>query len=195
MENFSINGYLVYGSIGLIVVLFYYIVRLQTKISAANENEEKLFRETYFDPITKLPNKKNIKYIFDEQISRTIRHNQSFTVLAIKINNYGKIKEKSIELAHKFIYEASNVIIRLTRDEDLVSCVDEDVFIILFNEYLEGDKYQLILQRLKDGFEQQLKGIDIECEVSMGVSQYPTDGTDADILIEKAILQALSKQF
>lgn len=136
-----------------------------------NKNEEKLFQEAYFDPVTKLPNKKNIMYVFDEQISRTLRHDRAFTVLVIKINSFGKIRENSIKMADKFVYEVSNVIIKLTRDEDLVSRIDEDVFMILFNEYLEGDKYQLILKRLQTGFERLPKGVDVECDISMGISQ------------------------
>jgi diguanylate cyclase (GGDEF)-like protein len=195
MENFSINGYLAYVCVGLIIILLYYIIRLRARMSSTKKRKEELIKEAYFNPITNLPNKKNIKYVFDEQIGRTLRHNQSFTVLAIKINNYEKIKGNSIDLAHKFIYEASNIILKLTRDEDMVSHVADDTFLILFNEYLEGDKYQLILKRLKEGFSEHLEGVDIDCDASMGVSQYPEDGTDADVLIEKAILQAVSKQF
>ena len=195
MENFNFNEYLLYICFGFILVLLYYVIRLRSGINIAKKRKEDLIQEAYFNPITNLPNKKNIKYVFDEQIGRTLRHNQSFTVLAIKINNYEKIKENSIELAHKFIYEASNIIIKLTRDEDLVSHVADDTFIVLFNEYLEEDKYPLILERLKKGFSEHLNDIDIDCEASMGVSQYPNDGTDAEVLIEKAILQAVSKQF
>lgn len=195
MENLSMNEYVTYIGAVVIVILLYYIVRLRITIATIKQRKEKLIKEAYFNPVTNLPNKKNIKFVFNEQIDRTLRHNQSFSVLAIEINNYEKIKETSIELANKYMYEASNIILKSTRNEDLIAHVDDNVFIILFNEYLEGDNYQIVVNRIKKGFKEKPDDIELEYDVSMGVSQYPVDGTDSDVLIEKAILGAVSKQF
>lgn len=180
----------------VIVGLVYYIIRLKSAISSIKARKELLVKEAYFNPITNLPNKKNIQYVFDEQIGRTLRHNKTFTVLAIKINNYSQVKETSAELANQFMYEASNIVIQSTRDEDLAAHIDEDTFIILFNEYLEGELYQVVIDRLKKNFYKNTpQEIKVSFDVSMGISIYPVDGTDSEVLLEKAIKEAVSKQF
>lgn len=194
MENMYQYGILI--SLVVIVALVYYVIRLKYSLSVLSKRKEKLMKEAYFHPVTNLPNKTNIQYVFDEQIGRTLRHNKSFTVLAIKINNYYQVKETSIELVKKFMYEASDIIIKSTREEDLASHVEDDIFIVLFNEYLEGDQYYIVIDRLKKNFQKhKSKTINIAYDVSMGVSTYPVDGTDSAILLEKAIEEAKSKQF
>ncbi len=180
----------------LIGGLVYYIIKLQNKIATIEASKELLVKEVYFNAVTNLPNKKNIQYVFNEQIGRTLRHNKTFTVLAIKINNYEQVKKTSVESANKFMYEASNIIIQSTRDEDLTAHIEEDTFIVLFNEYLEGDLYKIVIDRLKKNFYQNTpQDIKVSYDVSMGISTYPVDGTDSEILLEKAINEAMSKQF
>ncbi|MFT7859352.1 MAG: diguanylate cyclase [Sulfurimonas sp.] len=195
MENLYQYG--LYILIVIVVVLGLYLLRLRAELSSIKRSKEKVIQEAYFNPISNLPNKKNIKYVFDEQIGRTLRHNRSFTVLAVKINNYQEVKKGSVKLANKLIQIASDIIIQDTRGEDLAAHVDDDVLIILFNEYLEGDNYHIVLDRLKDSFKKskELQHEGIEFEISMGISTYPHDGKDSDSLIEKAISQAVSKQF
>ncbi|WP_193114378.1 GGDEF domain-containing protein [Sulfurimonas marina] len=159
------------------------------------ERKERLIKEAYFNPVTNLPNKKNIKFVFDEQIDRTLRHNQSFLILAIKMNNYHQLKNQSTELVNEFMYEASNIIIKSTRNEDLVAHIYDDIFIILFNEYLEEDNSHIVIERLQKGFSENPVDIDASYDVSMGLTKYPNDGTDSETLIEKAIAKAESKQF
>lgn len=194
MEN--ISSYYLYILMALVLILTFYVIRLQSRIRTLSEKEGKLIKEAYFHPVTQLPNKRNIKYVFEEQIDRTLRHNQSFTVLAIKVNNYESVEEKSEGLLKKYLCNISDVILHSTRDEDLIAHVVDDVFIVLFNEYLEGDNYQIVMERLQKGFTESADTeTNTQYDVSMGISQYPTDGTDSEVLIEKAIFEAVSKQF
>lgn len=196
MKELCMPDYYVYVFIVFIGLLILYILRLKMSLHTKKHREEELILDAYFHPVTHLPNKKNISYVFDEQIGRTLRHNRSFFIFAVKIQNYVKLKNNSPELAEQFIREASDILISSTRDEDLIAHIDDDTFIILFNEYLEGDNYKIVLQRLKNGFEDKIHSkLEIAFEPSIGMSIYPEDGTDGDILIEKAVLQAKSKQF
>ncbi len=188
--------YWVYIALVIVLLLTFYIVFLKVRMAEAKRLQNKYIHDAYFHPVTNLPNKTNIELIFDEQIDRTLRHNQSFTVLAIKLNNYQELKETSEETANKYLYEASNLIIATTRDEDLAAHIEDDVFIILFNEYLEGKNFHVVLERLQKNFsEVQENGVGVAYNVSMGISVYPNDGTDSEVLIQKAISEAESKQF
>ncbi|QOP40958.1 diguanylate cyclase [Sulfurimonas marina] len=189
------NEYYIYIATAIILVLIFYIIRLRMRLHNMQERKERLIKEAYFNPVTNLPNKKNIKFVFDEQIDRTLRHNQSFLILAIKMNNYHQLKNQSTELVNEFMYEASNIIIKSTRNEDLVAHIYDDIFIILFNEYLEEDNSHIVIERLQKGFSENPVDIDASYDVSMGLTKYPNDGTDSETLIEKAIAKAESKQF
>ncbi|WP_304543030.1 GGDEF domain-containing protein [Sulfurimonas microaerophilic] len=189
------NEYYIYAGIAVILVLIAYIIRLRITINSMQEGKDRLIKEAYFNPVTNLPNRKNIKYVFDEQIDRTLRHNQTFLILAIKMNNYHQLAEQSTELVNEFMYEASNVIIKSTRNEDLVAHIEDDTFIILFNEYLKEDNSHIVIERLQKEFLEDPVDIDASYDISIGLCKYPNDGTDSDTLIEKAIAKAESKQF
>ena len=177
-------------AIGVVFVLLIYIVRLKRQMHERKNDEMLLLHENYFDPITKLPNRENVEYIFEAQIDRSLRHNQSFYILALQLKNLDEIKALSKDLLISFLKEASDIMVKATRDEDLAAHVQEDVFVILFNEYLDGDKYKIVVERLeKDFAESKFKYQDLEYgyEIGIGTSQYPVDGKNGAELIEAAI--------
>ena len=175
---------------GLVFILLFYVIRLKRQIHEMKNNDMLLLQENYFDPVTNLPNRENVEYIFEAQIDRSLRHNQSFYILAIRLENLNEIKELSKDVLIHYLQQASDIMIRATRDEDLAAHIQEDVFVILFNEYLDGDKYKIVVDRLKEDFAKstcKYQDLEYGYEIGIGTSKYPDDGKTATELIEAAI--------
>jgi diguanylate cyclase (GGDEF)-like protein len=180
----------------ILVVLLFISVYINIKQSSVAKHREKessiLIKKAYFDMDTELPNSKNIELVLDEQIARVSRHDKSFMLAVVKIDNYGDIKNLSIQRAKELIIEASNRILILTRDEDSLARIAEDKFLIVFNEYLTEENSELITQRIQSVFEKKFehdKGM-TNIEITIGLSKYPNDASDSEGLINRALHRA-----
>jgi len=178
----------------LLLVSLYFNFKLLRTIKRHNQNDNALIKNAYFDPVTELPNRANIELVVDEQIDRALRHNQTFLVTIVKIINYHDVKIRSKELADEFMLEASNRLLSSIRDEDIAGHISDDGFIIVYNEYLDEVNYDIIVNRIKASFAEEPHmntKYHIEYNISIGHTKYPNDGTDATLLIDRAIHNAL----
>jgi len=191
------NNWIEYLSLGvsiLFLISLYYNFKFLKTINNSNQNSSALIKSAYFNEVTELPNRANIDLVISEQIDREKRHNKSFLVTIIKIINYHEIKLRSKDLADNYMLEASNRLLSSVRDEDIVGHVTEDGFIIVFNEYLQDNNVDIVLNRIEAAFKEK-PHIDtkynIEYKISLGTVKYPEDGISGDLLIERATQQAL----
>jgi len=186
--------YIMSGVIFLLFISIYFNFKFFNSLKKYKLNENQLIRGAYFNPITDLPNRANIELVISEQIDRALRHNQTFLVSIIKVLNYYDVKLHSEELAAEYIVDASDRLLSCVRDEDIVGHITEDGFIIVFNEYLDEENYDIIITRIKERF-LQTPNLDtkyqIEFKISCGHTKYPDDGTDVKLLIERATQNAL----
>jgi diguanylate cyclase (GGDEF)-like protein len=167
------------GFVLLVGAFFYY--RQYSKLQQVTESESKLIDEVYFDSLTNLPNHKNIDIILNDQISRCQRHNKSFFIAYIKINNINEIfRTSSKEHGNKIIQKAADQIYTCIRNEDMVGHITRDNFIIIFNEYLEENKLEHIFKRLHDSLKNDF-------DISIGISKFPNDSQDAQSLISCSV--------
>ena len=178
----------------LLLISLYFNFRMSRVIKRQRESENVLIKSAYFNPVTELPNRANIELVLGDQIDRALRHNQNFLVTVVKVINYHDVKVRSKELADEFMLEASNRLISSVRDEDIVGHITDDGFVIVFNEYLDEENYDIIVKRINAAFVEAPHintKYHIEYKIEIGHTKYPNDGTDAALLIDRAIHNAL----
>ena len=170
-------------------VSLFFNVKQRRTIKKHQENDNVLIQNAYYHPVTSLPNKENIKIVISEQIDRVLRHDKSFLIISIRIKNYHEVKLHSEVLANEFIIEAGDRLLQNTRDEDIVGHISDNTFVVVFNEYLEDENYNILLKRIEECFNEppQLNTkYNIEFKISIGTCKYPDEATDAVSLLEKA---------
>jgi len=194
MSESQFLQYYMYASLPILLISLYLNYRYKKELKRRKESDEVLIRNAYFNPITELPNRENINIVLSEQIDRAFRHQQTFLLTVIKVKNYHEVDLHSKELGDAFIREASERILENIRNEDFLAHVTDDGFVIIFNEYLDEDNYDIIINRITKAFEEK-PHIDtkynIKFDISIGRSKYPDDGTDGNILIDRATQDAL----
>ena len=169
--EFMMCEYWLVVAIALFVATLFYNIKLNKKIKERVSGDAALIKNAYFHKLTQLPNKKNIEIIIHEQIERSKRHDKSFLVAVIEVLNYQE--EKITTLSH--------IIQESLRDEDIVAHIEENLFLVLFNEYLEEDNFSILLHRLQRNIHESK-----EFHVAIGKSQYPRDAQDVNGLIYEA---------
>jgi len=164
------------------------------KVKEDSVNIKTLIKSAYYNMVTELPNRDNILLMLNDQIQRVSRREKSFIVTVIKISNYFDVKVRSLELANNFMREASDRILDSIRDEDNVGQYSDDSFVILFNEYLSEENYEIVIKRIEEAFGEKPHlhtKYEIEYEISIGKAIYPRDAKNSEKLLEVAMTNAL----
>nr|WP_321265542.1 GGDEF domain-containing protein [uncultured Sulfurimonas sp.] len=194
MENFSLLHYSLVFLIVLLLISLYFNIKQRKQAKEREESDLVLIKKAYFDAETNLPNKNNIEIIINEQIARASRHKKSFIVASIKVLNYHEINIRSKSRAQELIIESSDRLLNSIRNEDILSRICDNGFIIVFNEYLEEENLNIILKRINLAFEEQFKHDrgSLNVQVSIGKSIYPHDATESQELINDAVRKSLN---
>ncbi len=196
MQECELYQYSVLLLVVLLVLSLFFNFKQRKNIKKRQKDDNILIKNAYYHPVTSLPNKENLKIVISEQIERAIRHDKVFLILLIKIKNYYEVKLHSNVLANEFLIEASNRLLQSTRDEDIIGHISDDAFVIVFNEYLEEENYNILLKRVEESFTKPPElntKYNIDFKISIGTCKYPNEANDADLLIEKARNKAIER--
>lgn len=151
--------------------------------------EEQLRHAAHHDMLTGLPN----RVLFNDRIDQAVKHaerNQTgLAVLFLDLDNFKPINDR---FGHKVGDELLQVVAgRLSssmRTMDTVTRLGGDEFVILLEEITERETADRILQKIVETVAKpcRIDGHDIEIGISIGISIYPEDGTDAKSLLHHA---------
>ncbi|WP_457749627.1 GGDEF domain-containing protein [Sulfurimonas sp.] len=194
MQGCELYQYYMFLITAFLLVSLFFNIKQRQNIQKRQENDNILIKNAYYHPVTSLPNKENIKIVISEQIDRALRHNKSFLIILIRIKNFYEVKLHSEVLANEFIIEASNRLLQSTRSEDILGHISDNTFVIVFNEYLEDENYNIVLKRIEESLNEppQLNTkYNIDFKISIGTAKYPDEANDAVSLIEKARNEAI----
>jgi diguanylate cyclase (GGDEF)-like protein len=166
---------------------------LDEQFAAAVEQEKGARHASFHDALTGLPNRALFHDRLEHGLAQAKRHRWSLVVMFLDLDDF-----KIINDAHG--HEAGDAVLRTvatrlaetTRSDDTVSRHGGDEFVYLLNEGKDEANITSIAEKLiraiKAPCEIVVDGLRIEVIVgaSIGISMYPKDGANADILLRAA---------
>lgn len=168
--------------------MFISLDKLANRIKESNDENNILNEEismlAYTDFLTKLPNRLYLSSEIDEYIIQEIK----FALLFIDLDDF---KNYNDTIGHaygdKILIAVGKILNSPNKNTRFVSRYGGDEFILLvkFNDITEIDD---VIEDLYKDFHNPItvEGDEIEIDISIGVSLYPQDGTNASELIRKA---------
>ena len=170
-------------SIILIITLFLFLLfKTINKIQIITQENYK-YLATH-DILTKLPN----RLLLSKEIDKRIERKKSFYLIYIDLDNFNHVNNT---YGHTFgdnlLKKVSMKLKKLLEKKSFMSRQSGDEFIILY----EGDckdKVILFLKKIFDSFSLPfiINNTEIFIGTSMGISKYPQDGNNAEILLSKS---------
>ena len=158
-------------------------------ITKENENELLKNNLSYFDSLTKLPN----RILFEDRVNSRVaalkRTQKKMAILFIDIDNFKDINDTfGHSIGDKFLIEVSMYIKKFLREKDTLARLGGDEFSILLDDIDMISDIVPIANRIVNKFN---KPITIDSNklysgVSIGISIYPDDATNYDGLIKAA---------
>ncbi|MBW8067024.1 MAG: EAL domain-containing protein, partial [Ferrovum sp.] len=153
------------------------------------ESEARFIYQANHDRLTGLPN----RHLLQDRLSRAIRlaeRNQSrLAVLFLDLDNFKWVNDS---LGHatgdQLLISVSQRLQTGVRASDTVARLGGDEFVVLLQQPAGHQELAIVAEKLIEIIEQPivLGGYDFHTTTSIGISIYPEDGADSDILLKHA---------
>lgn len=162
---------------------------LFSDITKIKENEELIWTQANFDPLTGLPNRRMFHDRLQQEIRKAHRANLSLALMFLDLDRF---KEVNDTLGHGMgdllLKEAAQRLTHCLRETDTVARLGGDEFIVILSELDKLDSTervaQDILQKLAEPY--QLDDEVLYVSASIGITLFPEDAIEIDALIKNA---------
>ncbi len=167
----------------------YRYVALFTDITERKQFEELIWRQANFDALTRLPNRQMFHDRLQHEAKKSHRSGRPMALLVIDLDRF---KEVNDALGHHkgdlLLIDAAARLGQCVRDSDTVARLGGDEFTVILSEMDDMTGIDRIAQdiigKLATVF--QLEGEQAFISASIGISLYPDDTTDLDVLFKNA---------
>jgi diguanylate cyclase (GGDEF)-like protein len=169
----------------LLIALLLWNARIAARL---RHHQEKLRHQARYDALTALPNRTLLEERLTAAISRTYEVPTCICVLFIDLDRFKQVNDS---LGHtggdELLVQMSARLQQVTQADDVVARYGGDEFIVVAKRSNVSQISQL-LDRITQSMDEPLYISEQELfiEASIGVSNYPADGADADTLIRNA---------
>ncbi len=164
-------------------------VSVFSDISSLVQSREKLAHQAYHDPLTGLPNRLLFQDRLTHALTRAARDGGQVAVLFLDLDRFKHVNDS---LGHPAGDELLRAVARRLseagRKEDTVARTGGDEFIMLMEELRDPQDAAHLADKLLHVLSEPyvIQGHDLYVTSSIGISLYPRDGEDAEVLVRNA---------
>jgi diguanylate cyclase (GGDEF)-like protein/PAS domain S-box-containing protein len=158
-------------------------------ISTQRRVEEALRHVASSDAITRLPNRLALVDRLAQTLAQAARQRSGLAVLFLDLNRFKTINET---LGHRFgdalLVAVAERLRGCMGSSDLIARFDGDTFAVVLPRAASTDQVRSVAEKLLDALSTPFKilGRELGVTASIGVSLFPTDGSDVEALIRNA---------
>jgi diguanylate cyclase (GGDEF)-like protein/PAS domain S-box-containing protein len=158
-------------------------------ISRHKQAEETIRTLTYYDPVTRLPNRHLFNDRLTQSLERALRSDSKAALVMIGLDRFKQINET---LGHQtgdlLLRAVAERLEAALRGEDTVARLRGDTFCCLLGDLTHDHDVHPVLSRLIDSFGTlfQVAGQEVFISGAVGIAMFPVDGNDPDDLVRKA---------
>jgi diguanylate cyclase (GGDEF)-like protein/PAS domain S-box-containing protein len=157
-------------------------------ITERKRDEERMDFLARFDALTGLPNRSQLKERLRYSLSLAKHGNGQLALMFIDLDRFKDINDTlGHSVGDTLLVELSQRLRRSLRDEDTISRLGGDEFIVLLpNTDAQGAEHvaQKLLEVVTKAY--QIEAYDLNVTASMGIAIYPEDGADLETLSRNA---------
>ncbi|MFW2373582.1 MAG: putative bifunctional diguanylate cyclase/phosphodiesterase [Gammaproteobacteria bacterium] len=170
-------------------------------ITDQKKSEEQIHRLAYYDSLTNLPNRRFYKELLIHSLHYAGRYNKILAVLFIDLDGFKRINDTlGHDMGDRLLIEVAGRLEHCIRNSDYlsrqvddsslntVSRIGGDEFIVLLNDVAHERDASRVSQRILEKVSEPylLDAHKIHISASIGVSHFPVDGDDAEVLLNNA---------
>ncbi len=165
-------------------------VGIFTDITEHKRQREQIERLAYYDELTRLPNRVLLADRMKQAIARADRMNKMVAVCYLDLDGFKPINDRyGHKAGDSVLTEISGRLQEVTRLEDTVARLGGDEFVLLLTDLSSEQESEPVLARALEMVTEQCElpdGTKVSVSASVGVTFYPTDHNDSDVLLRHA---------
>lgn len=165
------------------------MVGIVVDVTDRKRAEEKVRHASLHDPLTGLPNRTMLFEYANHVLAHNIRHHRAAAVLFIDLDRFKPINDThGHETGDAVLKAIASRLTRLLRAEDIVIRLGGDEFIVLLQDMKNAASVADVTRHIVDEISQpcHIGDLMLSVSASVGVSMFPTDAQDIDMLISHA---------
>jgi diguanylate cyclase (GGDEF)-like protein len=149
----------------------------------------------HHDYLTDLPNRLLLDDRLAQAMSAAHRHGRQLAVLFVDVDRFKHINDSlGHAIGDELLLSVARRLVASVRASDTVSRQGGDEFVVLLSTVAHPEDASLSANKILTalGMPHRVKEHDLQITVSMGISIYPDDGTDAETLVKHADIAMLN---
>ncbi|MES9837017.1 MAG: EAL domain-containing protein [Candidatus Thiodiazotropha sp.] len=160
-----------------------------TDITQIKEAQDQINFLAHHDALTQLPNRALFRERFDHALMHARRESNSIALLFLDLDRFKTVNDT---LGHPsgdlVLLEVSRRMSNIIRSSDTIARLGGDEFVLLLEEQTSAQHAAVVARKLIDLFSTPMNIGEHELVVtaSIGITLYPNDGDDPDLLIRHA---------
>jgi diguanylate cyclase (GGDEF)-like protein/PAS domain S-box-containing protein len=159
-------------------------------ISERKSAEERILHQVYYDQLTDLPN----RALFTDRVNQVMnlakRHpGYHFAVMFLDLDRFKLINDSmGHDAGDQLLQQVAHRLRGSVRESDTIARMGGDEFTVVLSEISNPQHAVGVAQKILDAFRPpfNLNGEEVFVSVSIGISVYPQDGSNIDILLKNA---------
>ncbi|MEK8131303.1 sensor domain-containing diguanylate cyclase [Paenibacillus filicis] len=159
------------------------------EITHYKQQEERLTRLAYYDPLTGLPNRRLFQDRFMQAMHIAKRYHHKLGVIYLDLDDFKRINDQyGHSIGDELLNAAASRLSHSVRDPDTVCRMGGDEFVVLVQQFDQPEDVAKIGRRISDALRQpfDIGGNQIRISSSIGAAFYPDDGMDGEALLQCA---------
>ncbi|HEY8098286.1 MAG TPA: PAS domain S-box protein [Methylobacter sp.] len=163
-------------------------------ITAIKKSEETIHHLAFYDPLTKLPNRRLLLERLQQALNSSTRHLNHGAILFIDLDNFKELNEiKGYDIGDLLLIEVAKRLQLCARSDDTVACLGGDDFVVVLEELsietdLAASQAESIAEKIRIAISQpfELQGLQHCNASSIGISLFRDHEITVDELLKHA---------
>lgn len=158
-------------------------------ITERSEAERQLEYLAYHDPLTGLPNRFLLRDRLEHAVARARRHDHGMALLFIDLDRFKNVNDSLGHIAgDQLLIEVSRRLSARMRDDDTLARLGGDEFTVVLERIDDLDQVRNVVRKIMQAFADTfvIQSREVFVTASIGISMYPDDGADVDVLMSNA---------
>lgn len=143
--------------------------------------EERIHQLAYYDSLTGLPNRSLLMDRLSQALSQAKRFGRSLAIMFLDLDDFKRINDTLGHYAgDELLKQAAQRLVGCVRTGDTLSRQGGDEFVVVLSEIVRPADAARVAEKIVAAMERpfRIAGQDLVVTVSVGISVYPTNGSD-----------------